>query len=129
MKCPKDCWGWNIGWGQIIAAQTFCALQTAGPKYTGPIVEFCPWCGERLVKHVKNEGEDMEPCACEDCGTPYETLGLDVVLPDDQWEMIRPGGGDILCGTCIAKRAEKLFRAIVIKAYIEFGSVGIGLGE
>ncbi len=50
MKCPDDCEGWSVGWEQIIAAQVFCAFQSAGPKWTGPDAKFCPWCGERLVE-------------------------------------------------------------------------------
>lgn len=62
----------------------------------------------------------MQSCFCQDCGVPYDTLGLDITLPDDQWLMIYPEDGGILCGSCIAKRAEELPRAIAIRAYIEF---------
>lgn len=57
MKCPNDCEGWVIGWKQIIAAQRFCAIQTAGPKYIGPTVKFCPWCGERLVASADGDND------------------------------------------------------------------------
>lgn len=57
---------------------------------------------------------------CRECGVPYETLGLDITLPDDQWAMIYPEDGGILCANCIAKRAARLPRAIAIRAYIEF---------
>lgn len=88
----------------------------------------------RLAWHPPKRGqplgweEDMRPCVCEDCGAPYETMGLDIVLPDDQWEMICPGrdGGGILCGSCIAKRAAILPCATVIHAYIDLVPVGPG---
>ena len=43
---------------------------------------------------------------CLDCGVEYETLGLDMVLPDQQWKGICPENG-ILCANCICKRARK----------------------
>ena len=57
---------------------------------------------------------------CLDCGTPYSELGLDLVLPDEQWLMIHPEGmGGILCASCIVKRAEKLKGATVVLAEID----------
>lgn len=66
------------------------------------------------------EEERQLGCSCRECGLPYEDLGLDITLPDDQWLMIHPEGGGILCGSCIAKRAAFLPRAIALRAYIEF---------
>lgn len=71
----------------------------------------------------------MAGCVCGECGVPYETLGLDIVLPDDQWLMIFPDyeeAGGILCGSCIAKRAAMLPHATVIHAYIDLAPVGPG---
>ena len=62
------------------------------------------------------------PVLCRECGLPYEEHGLDITLPDEQWLMIHPQDGGVLCGTCIAKRAERLPRAIAIRAYIELAS-------
>jgi hypothetical protein len=57
---------------------------------------------------------------CQDCGIPYAELGLDLVLPDEQWLKICPEGeGNILCANCIVKRAEKLEGATVVKATID----------
>lgn len=43
---------------------------------------------------------------CRDCGIEYSKLGLDLVLPDQQWNKICPEDG-ILCANCICKRAEQ----------------------
>lgn len=43
--CPD----WDVGMRQIRAQQTFCSLQSAGPKYDGPIFKYCPWCGSLLT--------------------------------------------------------------------------------
>lgn len=43
---------------------------------------------------------------CNDCGALYRGLGLDLVLPDQQWKAICPEGG-ILCANCICKRADE----------------------
>ncbi len=57
---------------------------------------------------------------CEDCGTPYKDLGLDMVLPDELWLMIHPEGmGGILCASCIVKRAEELEGTTVVLAEID----------
>lgn len=45
---------------------------------------------------------------CEDCGAPYYELGVDIVLPDQQWKAIHPDEGGVLCANCICKRAEKV---------------------
>lgn len=44
--------------------------------------------------------------ACLDCGLPYAEMGLDLVLPDQQWAAICPEGG-VLCANCICKRASR----------------------
>ena len=59
-------------------------------------------------------------CECLDCGTPYVELGLDLVLPDEQWLMIHPEGlHDILCASCMMIRAERLDGATVVIAKID----------
>lgn len=48
-----------------------------------------------------------EHIECIDCGLSYSEVGLDLVLPDQQWKAICPEGG-ILCANCICKRASKV---------------------
>ena len=55
---------------------------------------------------------------CLDCGADYKDMGLDLVLPDQQWDILCPEGG-ILCPSCIAKRADKLEGASCILAWID----------
>lgn len=43
-----DCQEWQDSARQIDDALMFCALQSAGPEYTGSLFEFCPWCGAHL---------------------------------------------------------------------------------
>ena len=43
-----DCHGWQIGADQLRAQGIFCHIQTAGPEYTGPEFDYCPWCGKLL---------------------------------------------------------------------------------
>lgn len=57
---------------------------------------------------------------CLDCGTPYRELGLDLMLPDEQWLMIHPEGlHGILCASCIVIRAERLTDGTVVLAEID----------
>lgn len=52
--------------------------------------------------------EEAAPITCRDCGISYFDMGLDLVLPDQQWRVIHPGGeGGILCANCICKRAAR----------------------
>ena len=52
----------------------------------------------------------MDTLKCADCGMPYSEMGVDLVLPDQQWKVISPTGdeGAILCANCICKRARKV---------------------
>lgn len=59
---------------------------------------------------------------CCDCGAIYEEMGLDITLPDDQWRKITRDGCNILCGSCIAKRAAELYGTVAIRAVIEYAS-------
>jgi len=47
---------------------------------------------------------------CFGCGKPYDEFPLDVVLPDEQWELVsgRTDGSGVLCANCILERAAKL---------------------
>lgn len=57
---------------------------------------------------------------CYDCGFEYP-FGLDLVLPDKQWNWIFPeGNGEgLLCPNCIAKRSEKVGASTVILSWID----------
>lgn len=50
---------------------------------------------------------------CLDCGLPYNQFGLDMVLPDQQWQVICPEDS-ILCANCISKRASKLGGSVLL---------------
>jgi hypothetical protein len=52
--------------------------------------------------------------ACFDCGLLYSDMGLDLVLPDQQWKVIFPEENGVLCANCICKRAEKHGGAAVL---------------
>ena len=62
---------------------------------------------------------------CMDCEKPYKEFGLDIILPDWQWEAINPSGDGILCGSCIASRASNLIGGVRINAEIILGVRGI----
>ena len=48
-------------------------------------------------------------CKCQSCGRHYK---VDLVVPDETWEKIKPegkpDGGGMLCGICIMVRIEQL---------------------
>ena len=48
-------------------------------------------------------------CKCQGCGKQYN---IDVNVPDDVWEIIKPAGkqegAGLLCGSCILEKLEKL---------------------
>lgn len=58
-----DCQEWQDSVGQIDDAMMFCANRSAGPKYTGPIFKFCPWCGSRLPAVA--EANEAYFCSCK----------------------------------------------------------------
>lgn len=61
--------------------------------------------------------------ACEDCGLPYRDFPLDVVLPDEHWELIHPSGtGGVLCAACIVSRAAQVPGVTVIHASLNSGT-------
>ena len=47
-------------------------------------------------------------CICQSCEKPYK---VDIIVPDDLWERIKPigksKGGGLLCGSCIMKKIER----------------------
>lgn len=50
-------------------------------------------------------------CKCQSCATQYK---VDIIVPDDLWEQIKPEGkpegAGLLCGRCIFERIEALDR-------------------
>ncbi len=57
---------------------------------------------------------------CLDCGLEYKKMGLDLVLPDQQWIKIAPEGKSIiLCANCICKRASKNRRSVAVLAWVK----------
>lgn len=57
---------------------------------------------------------------CFDCGVKYP-FGLDLVLPDQQWNHLFPEGkdkGGLLCPNCICKRAKELKGSSIVLAWI-----------
>ena len=61
----------------------------------------------------------MDKVSCCDCGLAYSDFGLDTTIPDHQWKAITQDGCNILCASCIVKRASRLPGAIAMRAYIE----------
>jgi hypothetical protein len=60
---------------------------------------------------------------CMDCALDYEhDFPLDVVLTKEQWLLIHPADGGVLCANCIVKRASKLPHVINLSARITFAS-------
>ncbi len=51
----------------------------------------------------------MVMCTCQQCNKQYK---VDVVIPDDLWEKIKPNnkpkGAGLLCGICIINNLEEL---------------------
>lgn len=63
-----------------------------------------------------------EPSDCMDCGLPYAgPTWLDLVIPREQWLLIHPDDGGILCANCMIARASKLPHVINITGRIMFG--------
>lgn len=56
---------------------------------------------------------------CLDCGKDYEEFPLDTVLPNDQWAMINPALGGVLCANCMVERASKIKGVIVARIVFE----------
>ena len=64
----------------------------------------------------------MSEIRCLDCGCDYAaTMALSLLIPREQWLLIHPEDGGVLCANCILRRAEKLPGAINITGRITFG--------
>lgn len=60
-------------------------------------------------------------CKCEKCGYQYK---VDVIVPDELWELIKPGGerdSGLLCGRCIMDRIEALNQYGMITCLLALG--------
>jgi len=48
-------------------------------------------------------------CKCQECGNQYK---IDLIIPDELWERIKPEGKPVgagmLCGSCIMKKIEDI---------------------
>jgi len=62
----------------------------------------------------KKKVSNIEVTRCGDCGLPYSEMGLDLVLPDQQWNKLFPEKYGILCANCICKRAKRLGGTVVL---------------
>lgn len=64
-------------------------------------------------------GSDMS-CTCQECGEKYK---VDLIVEEDLWERIKPGGKEqgagLLCGSCIMKKIESLgeYDAVYARSY------------
>ena len=74
----------------------------------------CSTCDERpTLEEARNKA------VCLDCGRDYSEFGVDLTLPDDQWELIHPGVAGLLCATCIAQRADQLPGIIALRCRLD----------
>ncbi len=55
---------------------------------------------------------------CEDCGLPYTMFGLDMTLPNAQWERVA-NESKLLCANCILIRASKIPGVIAARMVLE----------
>lgn len=62
---------------------------------------------------------------CKDCGQSINDLGMNTIMPDNQWYELccytGVGTDAILCPNCMVKRASKLPGALVTYLAIDFG--------
>lgn len=58
---------------------------------------------------IVNQTNSNEGCTCQECGNKYM---VDIIVPDDIWEEIKPygkpKGSGLLCGQCIFRKIENL---------------------
>lgn len=83
---------------------------------------------EEDIQTARRKARSASPSGsvcCYDCGRPYESFDLDVLVTNAQWKQICPkpydgaGGGGILCPNCIVKRGSKLPGITVARIYFE----------
>lgn len=108
---PTPLWGlWSKSGAWL---QTFDRLHSSAEEAQRYIDEFGLDAVPVQLVPSDVEKEADESLSCSDCGIPYSTLGLDLVLPDQQWKVIAPEGG-ILCANCICRRAAKNIGTVVM---------------
>lgn len=75
-------------------------------------------------KHDKSEAKlKLSLSNCMDCGKKYGGSGwLDLTFSKDQWLLIHPADGGVLCANCIIGRASKLPHVISISGQIMFAA-------
>lgn len=63
----------------------------------------------QITEYKMNKKGREISCKCQGCGTNFK---VDLIIPDDLWEKIRPlnepKGAGILCGKCIMEKIEKI---------------------
>lgn len=63
--------------------------------------------GTRWVYSDTKEPISNSGCKCQSCGNLFK---LDLIVPDNLWEKIKPAGkprgAGLLCGSCIIKKIE-----------------------
>jgi hypothetical protein len=74
-----------------------------------------------VTRELVDEVADAEaPIRCLDCGMNYETQHLDFTLSAEQWKLIHPEVGGVLCATCMVRRAAKIPHVITMMGRIVF---------
>lgn len=67
------------------------------------------WKEYALHLEKKRADHDLGGCLCQKCGCRYK---IDLLIPDDLWELIKPKGkptgAGLLCGSCIMELLEGL---------------------
>ena len=63
-----------------------------------------------MTQHIPEDivlNENVDGCMCQGCGNKYK---VDLIIPDDLWNRIKPKGKELgaglLCGSCIMSRIE-----------------------
>lgn len=82
--------------------------------------KYCLHCECGFVECVDDFDKDV--LSCEDCFLPYASFPLDMTLADDQWSLIHPQPGGVLCSHCIVQRASRIPGVIAVRAVIEIKS-------
>jgi len=74
-----------------------------------------------LFREWALRGFSRHDVRCLDCGLAYGGDDwLDTSLSNEQWRLIHPAEGGILCANCIVRRASRLPRVIRMVTRIEF---------
>ena len=64
------------------------------------------WNENQVSEEIKTDSQ--QGCLCQECGKRYK---IDIMIPDELWEKIKPNGkargAGLLCGSCIMKKLEE----------------------